>query len=249
MTHLLDPLAVCLPSQKRPASPSLKSEERPQNKRPSRGRAPTITQGGGFRTKSSDASPSSQVEGNPLELTQQVHQDLSCQDIGASGFTHIASQPSNFEYRYGSGDGEIPSGNQDQGIGTNKCVDDASQSINLDSGYGSRDETILSSSNIHPSIMLPPILPKPDRGDSGIASSSNASVLTDPAATQPQSGSAAQGVRDPTPPSCFHPPHLDPNLPSNVIPPEEQNYLGFSLEGLLNPNLYGDLDHHYQKST
>lgn len=144
---------------------------------------------------------------------------------------------------------EIPSVNQDQGIGTNKFVDDASQSIKLDSGYGSRDETILSSSNIPPSIMLPPILPKPDRGDSGIASSSNASVLTDPAATQPQSGSAAQGVRDPTPSSCFHPPHLDPNLPSNVIPPEEQNYFGFSLEGPFNPNLYRDLDHHYQKST
>lgn len=210
--------------------------------------APTITQGGGFRTKSSDASPPSQVEGNPLELAQQ-HQDLSCQDIGASGLTHIASQPSNFGYKYGSGDGEIPSVNQDQGIGTNKCLDDASQSINLDSGYGSRDETILSSSSIHPSIMSPPILPKPDRGDSGIASSSNASVLTDHAATQPQSGSAAQDVRDPTPPSCFHAPHPDPNLPSSAISPEQQDYYGFSSEGVLNPNLYVDLDHHYQKST
>ena len=261
LTHLLHPLAVGLPSQKRPASPSLKSEERPPCKRPSKGMAPIITQASSFRTKSSDASPPSQVEGNPQsqcresvgslyypppELAQQVHQDVSCQDIGASGFTHIALQPSNFEYGYGSGDVEIPSVNQDQVIGTNKCVDDASQSINLDSAYGSRVETIPSSSNLHPSIMLSPILPKLDRPDSGIPLSSNASVLTDPAGTQPQSGSATQDGRDRP---CFHPPHLDPNLPSNMIPLEEQTYFGFSSEGLLNPYLYGSLDHHGQKST
>lgn len=271
--------------------------------------APIITQAGSFETKSSDASPPSQVEGNPQsqcrgrreftktpqagsfitqssdlsrpsrpekspqsqcrgrrmsaktpqersftkqsvgspyysppELAQQVHQDPSYQDIGTSGFTHTALGPTNFENAYGSGDGEIPSVNQGQEIWTKKCVDDASQSINLDSAYGSRDERILYPTNPHASIMLPPILPKLARGDSGIALSSNTSVLTGPAATQPQSGSAAQDVRDPILPPYFSPPDLDPNLPSTMIPLEEQSYLGFSPEGLLDPNLYESLN-------
>lgn len=163
--------------------------------------APTITQDGSFRTKSPDASPPSQVEGNAQSQCRP-----------------FATTPQ-------------------------------ASSFIIDSAYGSRDETIPSSSNLHPSIMLPQILPKPDHGDSGIALSSNASVLRDPAATQPQSGSAAQGVRDPIQPPCFHPPHLDPNLPSNMITQEEQNYFGFSSEGLLNSNLFESLDHHGQKST
>lgn len=297
MTHLHDPLALGLPSQKRPASPSLKPEERRQYKRQSRGMAPSITQDSSFATKSSDASPPSQVEGNPqsqcrgrrgftktpqassftqssdlsppshpeespqsqrrerrmsaktsqersftkqsvgspyyspLELVQQMHQDLSYQDIGTSWSTHTAWEPTNFEYGYGSGDGKIPSVNQGQEIWTNKSVDDASQSINLDSAYGSRDERIIDSTKPHASIMLPPIL---DGGDSGIALSSDTSVLTGPAATQPQSGSAAQEHY-----------FIDPNLPSNAIPREEQN--DFSSGGLLDSNLYEYLDYNDQK--
>lgn len=185
----------------------------------------------------------------PPELAQQVHQDLSYQHIGTSGFTHIALEPTKIEYGYGSGDGKIPSVDQGQEIWTKKCVDDASQSINLESAYGSRDERTIYSTNPHASIMLPSIPPKLDRGDSGIALSSNTSVLTGPAATQPQSGSVVQDVRDPIPPPYFAPPDLDPNLPSNMIAPEEQNYLGFSSGGLLDPNLYESLDYNDQKST
>lgn len=154
-------------------------------------------------------------------------------------------------YGYRSGDRKIPSVNQDTGvveIGTSKCMDDASQSINLDSALGSRNGTIPSSSKPPALMMSSSIPPKLDRDDSAIALSSNASVPIGSPATQSQPGRAIQDFGNPIPPPYFDPPSLDPNLPSHVLTPDQKIYLGFDSEGLLNPDLYGSLDDLEQKS-
>lgn len=224
----------------------------------------TLSQAGSFITQISDTSPPSQAEDCPRsqsrktprarsfinqivrssyypppEPVQHVQRNISYQEIGTCGSTDIASQPDCLDYDYGSGDGEFLSVNQNQEIGSGKYVDDASPSINHDSAYGSRNETIPSSSNLHAPVMLPSIPHKVDSGDSAISLTSNASVLTGPTA---KSGSAAQNVSNPMPPLKFYPPKLDPNLPSNMITPEEQSYLGFNSEILLDFNVYSSVD-------
>lgn len=266
------PQAGSFITQRSDTSPPSQAGEGPQPQCRGRRASAKTPQTRSFITESSEASPPSQAEESPrsqrrgarvsvkmpharsftnrsvgspyyppLELIQQVHQDL----------TNIASQPSFFDCGYGSGDGEIPSVNQNQEIGTSKCVDDASQSINLNSSYGSSDGTIPSSSNPHTPFMSPPVPPKFGLGDSGIALSSNASVFIGPAAMQSQSEIAAQDVSNPIPEprQYFWPANLDPNLPSNMIAPDQQTYYGFSPEGPLEPGLYVSFDHHDQKST
>ncbi len=151
-------------------------------------------------------------------------------------------------YGYRSGDRKISFVNQDTGvveIGTSKCMDDASQSPNLDSTYGSRNGIIPSSSNPSEPMMSSSIPPKFDRDDSATALSSNASVLIGSPATQSQSGPAVQDFGNPIPTPYFYPPRLDPNLPSHFLTPDQK---GLDSEGLLNPELYGFLDDLDQKS-
>lgn len=154
-------------------------------------------------------------------------------------------------YGYRSGDWKIYSVNQDTGvveIGTSKCMDDASQSTNLDSTYGSRNGTILSSSYPPAPMMSSSIPPKFDRDDSAIELSSNASVLIGSPAKQSQSGRAVQDFGNPIPTPYFYPPSLDPHLPSNVFTQDEKLRLGLESEGLLNRDLHGYLDDLDQKS-
>lgn len=143
-------------------------------------------------------------------------------------------------YSYPSGDRKISFVNQDTEIGTSKCMDDASQSTNLDSTYRSRNGTIPSSSNPLEPMMSSSIPPKFDRDDSTTALSSNASVLIGSPATQSQSGPAVQDFGNPIPTPYFY----DPNLPSHFLTPDQK---GLDLEGLLNPDLYGSLDDFDQK--
>ena len=167
------------------------------------------------------------------------------QEWKTSGFPEIASQQSCFDYGYCSDNGEVRSMNQYPGveeIGTSKCGDDMSQSTNLDSGYGSRNGTIPSSSNSYEPI----IFPKSDRGDSAIALSSNASVLISSPATQSQSGRAVQDVSNQISQPYLYPPELDPNMPSSILTPDEKIDLGFSSD-LLDRDSNESLNQHYQK--
>lgn len=151
---------------------------------------------------------------------------------------------------YPSGDRKNRSINQDTGvveIETSKCMDDGSHSTNLDSAYGSRNSTIPSSSNPAAPMISSSIPDKFDRNDSGIALSSNASVLTGSPATQSQPGHAVEDLGNPISPPYFHLPSLDPNLPSLVIPSDQRTALGLDSEWLLYPDLEGSLDDPDQK--
>lgn len=157
----------------------------------------------------------------------------------------LRSDPPPPYYGYRSGDRKSGSVNQVTGvmeIGSSKCMDDASRSTDLDFAYGSRNGTIPSSSNPAAPRLLS-IPPKFERDDSAIALSSNASGLISSPTRQSQLGSAVQDFDNPIPAAQYDPPNLDPNLPSLVIPPEDQQiYWGVDSEGLLNTDLYEHLD-------
>ena len=190
----------------------------------------------GLTTQKRPASP-------PLNLDDSPQSKRQSRGVPATTPQPSSDTPPPY-YGYRSSDRENTSVNQDRGVmetGNSKCMDDASQSTNLDSGYGSRNGTIPSSSN--PAAPgLSSIPPKFVDNDSAIASSSNASVPIGSPAGRSQLGNAVQVFETPIPPPHFYPPNVDPNLPSSAMTPDQQDYFGFDSEGLLNPDLYGFLD-------
>ena len=217
-------------------SPASQPEEGPQSHSRVRPASAKTPQAGSLTTQSGD------MPYNPyLELAPQVHIYPAYQEIETSGFTEIASRQSCFDYGYLSEYREVRSMNQYpevEEIGTSKCGDDMSQSTNLDSAYGSRNSTIPSSSNSYEPI----ISPKSDRGDSAIASSSNASVRI----SSPATGRAVQDVSNQVSQPYLYPPELDLSLPSSILTPDEKRDFGFSSD-LLDRDSYDSLDQHYQK--
>lgn len=187
----------------------------------------------GLTTQKRPASPPSNLDDSPQSKRQ------------SRGVPATTPQPSSDTpppyYGYRSSDRQNTSVNQDRGVmetGTSKCMDDASQSTNLDSAYCSRNGTIPSSSNpAAPRLSSTP--PKFVPNDSAIGLSSNASVPIGSPAGQSQLGSAVQVFDNPISPSHFYRPTHDPSLPSLVMTPD---HLGFDSEGLLNADLYGFLD-------
>lgn len=196
----------------------------------------------GLTTQKRPASPRSNPDDSPQSKRQS--RGVPATRPQTDSFTAQSPDTPPPYYGYRSGDGKNPSVNQDTGvveIGTSKCMDDASQSTNFDSAYGSRNGLIPSSSNPPVPMMSSSTPDKFDRDDSGIALSSNESVLIGFPATQSHLG-------NPISPPYFHPPNHDPNLPSLAITPDERIYWGLVPECLLKPDLDGSRDDPDQKS-
>lgn len=194
----------------------------------------------GLTTQKRHASPPSNADDSPQAKRQSRWVPATTPQTDS--FIAQSSDTPWPYYGYRSGDGKNPSVNQDTGvveIGTSKYIDDASQSTNLDSSYGSRNGTIPASSNPPAPMMSSSIPDNFDRDDSVIALSSSESVLIGSPATQSQSGHAVKDFGNPISPPYFHPPSPDPNMPSLVIPPDQR--IDWDL-WLQNPDPDGSLD-------
>lgn len=184
----------------------------------------------GLTTQKRSASPPSTLDDSPQSKRQNRGMPATIPQLSWD-----TSPPS---YGYRSCERKNASLNQDTGvveIGTSICMDDASQSTNLDSAYGSRNDKIPSYSN-PATPRLSSIPAKFDRDVSAIAVSSNASGLVSSPARQSQLGSAVPDFDNQIPSPQF-PTDLDPDLPSHVVPPQDQREWGLDSVCFLNTNL------------